>query len=188
MSVFLFLMLLLECVLMLVIFIISGIAIYCMISSKFMLNPPPIPSCGKVKIAMIEDVAKLLRKRKNQLVMDLGSGWGDLLLPLAKRFPSHRFVGVERNFLPYWVSRFRSRKLKNITFYRQNLFNTNISEADVIFLFLLNRTMSKIVHKYKTEAKTGAYVYSNRFPMPDVKGERKVILGSGYDTYYVYKK
>ena len=163
------------------------VALYFMFNSKFMSSAPPVPTCGKVKESMIEDVAKIITKRKNQLVMDLGSGWGTLLLPLAKKFPNHHFVGIEYGYIPYYISKFRARKMKNVTFYRQNFFKADITKANVILLFLLPKVMSKLKIKLQSEAKRGAFICSNRFPLPDVHVTRKINLGSEYNTYYIYK-
>ena len=172
---------------MIAISITGIIVIYFMINSCCMHNSPPVPSSGKTKTAMIEDVTHLLNKKKNQVVMDLGSGWGTLLLPLAKKFPQHHFIGVEYGLLPYLVSKLRSRNLQNLTFYHQNFFNTDISKADVILMFLLSHVMPKISTKCQSEAKEGALLYANRFPIPNIKATHKISLGSKYDTYYIYK-
>ena len=187
MSFVVFVALLLQFICSFFIILTGVIALYCLLSSKFMYESPPVPSCGKVKAAMIEDVAGVLAKRKNQVVMDLGSGWGSLLIPLAKRFPQHRFIGIEHAFIPYYVSRFRTKKMPNITFYRQNFFYTDISKADIIFLFLLAHVMSKISVKCQKEAKKGALFYVNRFFIKNKKAQKEVSLGSKYNTYYVYK-
>jgi len=187
MDIVLFLMLLLQGIFMLVISVLGLISIYFMINSGFMRTPPPVPSSGKIKTTMLQDVEKILSKRKNQVVMDLGSGWGTLLLPLAKKFPQHRFIGVEHGFLPCWISKLRARKMNNITFLRQDFFNTDISKADVIFLFLMTKLMNKIAAKCQSETRKGTLIYANRFPMKSIKPERKVSLGSKFYTYYVYK-
>ena len=119
--------------------------------------------------------------------MDLGSGWGTLLIPLAKKFPQHRFIGIEYAYIPYLVSKFRSKKIPNLIFYRQNFFNTDISDADIILLFLLNHVMPKVSVKCQKETKKGTLFYVNRFPMKNMKLEKEIYLGSKYDIYYVYK-
>lgn len=169
------------------ILIISIVFTYFTVSSGFMHSSPPVPSCGKVKDAMLKDVAEYLKNKKGKVVMDLGSGWGTLLLPLAKQFPQHTFVGIEYGRIPYMISCLRAKRFKNIKFYRQDFFNTDISQADVIFLFLLTSTMAKLSNKCITEAKKGAYAYVNRFPIQGKESEREVSLGSKYYTYYVYK-
>ena len=187
MKLVLFLLVLLEGFLMLGIFLVGVVAIYFTFNSGFMRNAPPVPSSGKVKKAMIEDVAQTLKKKKNQLVMDLGSGWGTLLLPLARQFPNHNFIGIDHGWLPYLVSRFRARKMKNIKFYCQDLFNADISKADIIFLFLLPHEMKKVSIKCQAEAKEGTLLYANRFSLSNVKLKKEHSLGSKYDTYYTYK-
>ena len=172
---------------MLAVLFISVIFIYFMLESGFMHYSPPVPTCGKVKTAMINEVAENLRTKKNMTIMDLGSGWGTLLLPLAKQFSQHKFIGIEKGFLPYWVSRFRARNLKNITFIRQNFFMADISQADVIFLFLLPKVMENLEQKCRQETKKNALIYVNRFPMNNIKPLKEINLGSKYYTYYVYK-
>lgn len=187
MNLVILLVLLLQGFLMLVISVVSIVVAYFLFSSKFMHSSPPVPSSGKIKAAMIEDVAQILKQKNNQVVMDLGSGWGSLLLPLAKRFPHHHFVGIEYERVPYWVSQFRARKMKNITFLRQDFFDTDISKANIIFLFLLPREMKKLSIKCQKESPKGTLIYVNRFPMSDVKLYKEVSLGSKYETYYIYK-
>lgn len=171
----------------LAILIVSIVFSYLTISAGFMHSSPAVPSHGKVKDTIINEAADMIKNSNRQIVMDLGSGWGTLLLPLAKRFPNHQFVGIERGFLPFWISVFRARKLDNLTFLRQDFFTTNISKADIIFVFLLNSTMAKLTAKIKTEMKTGSTIIANRFPMKDEKPFKEVSLGSKYYTYYVYK-
>ena len=187
MNFMLFLLMLLEGCLMLVIFCVGIIAIYFAFNSSFLRNAPPVPSNKKIKKAMIESVAQTIKKKKHQVIMDLGSGWGSLLLPLAQQFPNHTFIGIEYGCIPYWVSKFRARKMKNIRFYHQNFFNTDISKADIIFLFLLSHLMKKVSIKCQAEAKKGTLLYVNRFLIPNITPEKEFFLGSRYDTYYIYK-
>lgn len=187
MNFILLLLVLLEGFLMLAISVIGIIALYFLFNSCFMRSAPPVPTSGKVKNSMLENIIQILKKRKNQTVMDLGSGWGTLLLPLAQQFPNHNFIGIEHGWIPYLISKFRARKMKNIKFYRQNFFNTDISKADIILLFLLSHLMEKINIKCQMEAKKGTLLYVNHFPIPHIQPEKKFSLNSEYDTYYIYK-
>ena len=110
--------------------IISVMFIYLTFDCGFMKTSPSIPTCGRVKKSMIESVAVLLKKsRKPMTVVDLGSGWGTLLLPLARKFPQHRFIGYEFAHLPFWISKMRAHSMKNIRFFRQNIFSADITDA-----------------------------------------------------------
>lgn len=166
---------------------VSVVFIYFTVSCGFMHSSPPVPSCGKVKKAMMEDAASYLAEKKGLVVMDLGSGWGSLLLPLAKKFPEHTFIGIEYGFIPYVISCWRARKLKNLRFKKEDFFESDISNADMIFLFLLTSTMEKLSKKCIAEIKSSAIIYANRFPMQGIKPTKKVSFGSDYETYYIYK-
>lgn len=161
--------------------------IYLTVGAGFMHSSPSVPSYGKIKNAMLEEAEVMLKNTSGKIVVDLGSGWGTLLLPLARKFPEHKFVGIERGFLPFNVSLWRARKLKNLVFYRQDIFTSDISDADIIFVFLLNSAMAKLTSKLKSETKPGSVVIANRFPMKDKIPEKEVNFGSKYYTYYVYK-
>lgn len=169
------------------ILLVSIAFVYLTVSAGFMHSSPAVPSHGKVKKAIIEEAAEMLKNSSGKIVMDLGSGWGTLLLPLAQMFPEHKFIGIERGLLPFITSKWRARNLKNLFFYRKDFFTTDISDADIVFVFLLTSTMEKLTSKIKSEMKSGSTVIANRFPMKDEVPDKEVNLGSKYYTYYVYK-
>ena len=175
------------CVVCPLVLLVSIVFIYLTVGAGFMHSSPSVPSHGKVKNAIIEEAAAMLKDTSGKTVMDLGSGWGTLLLPLAKKFPEHKFIGIERGFLPFHVSVWRARKLDNLSFLRQDFFRTDISKTDVVFVFLLTSTMAKLTSKIKSEMKSGSVVIANRFPMKDEIPDKEVSLGSKYYTYYVYR-
>lgn len=187
-DILLFCLFILLYLLIVALLIVSIIFIYLTIASGFMRSSPSVPSCGKVKRAMLEDVAAILNKSSQvHTIIDLGSGWGTLLLPLARQFPQHQFVGYEIARLPYFISCLRSHKLKNITFHRMDILKADISKADIIFLFLLPSMMQKLTDKCKKEMKSNSLIYSNRFRLPDVNEHQKISLGSDFESFYIYK-
>lgn len=170
----------------LIIVILGSIGTYLIFAGKFMRFSPPVPSSGRTKKAILQDASAFLEARQNLTVVDLGSGWGTLLLPLAKKFPQHRFVGYELTKLPYFISRWRGRKLANLQFKRQDFFDADLSEANVVFCFLLPAAMQKCQEKIVPQLQNGAVLYANRFALPNVLPTRRESLGSAYETYYVY--
>jgi hypothetical protein len=167
--------------------VLGIIGTYLIIAGKFMHFSPPVPSSGKVKKKMLAHAAKYLEKKQNLTITDLGSGWGTLLLPLAKNFPSHRFIGYELAKLPYYTSKFRALKLQNIQIKRQDFFNADFSDIDVILCFLLPSAMQQCHDKILPNLKKGTIIYANRFPLPTIEPIETVSLGSDYETFYVYK-
>jgi hypothetical protein len=187
-DILLYILLLLLLIIVLVIFVVSIVAIYFFISSCFMRYPPPIPSSGRLKDKVLEDICAYLQDKEGLTFMDLGSGWGTLLLPLAKRFPQHRFIGVERAFTPYAASVLRAHNLPNLHFEHGDIFKTDIKRCDVIFCFLMQKLMDGLTPRLKENLRSGAYVYSCRFTCPNWPPERTVSLGTPYETFYVYRQ
>lgn len=172
---------------MLFVGILGIVGIYFLISSRFMRHPPSVPSSGIVKQALLEDIEHHLNTVKSQKIMDLGCGWGTLLIPLAKKYPNHIFVGIEFAFTTYWVCRWRTRKLKNVTILRENLLHSDISSADIVILFLFQKIMLTLKKKCLSEMKKSALIYTNRFYFPAWKPDKKVCFKDNMETYYVYR-
>lgn len=175
-------------VIMIAVIGISAMGIYLFVSSSFQKYAPPVRSSGKLKEAVLEDVSAQLEKAPDgQKIVDLGSGWGTLLLPLAKKFPNHQFIGVERAITPFVFSWFRARKIPNLQFIRDDFFKYDLSQTNVVVLFLIGFMMPRVTKKCLEELPKGAKVYASRFALTDVKADKTVELGSKMETYYVYE-
>lgn len=175
-------------VMTLVVVVISAMGIYLLTSSLGQRWAPPVRSSGKLKKAILGDVSRLLEKApKGQKVVDLGSGWGTLLIPLAKKFPQHQFVGIERAFTPFYMSLFRARKLSNLKFIRKDFFLYDLSDSNVVMMFLIGFMMPKVTEKCLKELPKGAKVYASRFSLVGIEAEEKISLGDKMNVYYVYE-
>jgi len=113
--------------------------------------------------------------RPGMTVMDLGSGDGKILLEAAKR--DTRVIGYEINPLLTWISQWRLRAWKNdATIYRKNLFEADISRADIIFVFGITGMMFRLSQKLLREGKAGAQIVSFAFELPGfAESERRGI-------------
>ncbi len=172
-------------------FVVCGLGIwgvFLFITSHGFLTAPTVSSSGLVKEALLTDISHYLaRVTKPQTIMDLGCGYGTLLMPLAKRFPHHHFVGYEWGFLPFYIARLRTKKTPNITLYRRDFFTADIRNANIIILFLIPFLMERIEQKCVSEAKKNTLVYAIRFPLPNTKPMREIKQGSAFNTVYIYK-
>lgn len=181
---------LLICLLYLLCFyiVLSGLAgVYFCLSSGFFRAAPPVPSNSAVRGRMLKDIESCLNRAPRQVVMDLGSGWGSCLVPLARKYPGHLFIGVEKAFLPYFYAKIRGRNCKNLTFKREDLFLSDISKADIVILYLIGHLMPRVTRKCRREMKKNALVYSNHFPLALIKPLKTVSCGTKFDRYFVYK-
>lgn len=104
-------------------------------------------------------MVSLAHLKPGMIVYDLGSGDGRVLVEAAKR--GAKPVGVEMN--PFLVLLCRLKKL-NVRW--QNLWNADISEAQVVFVYLLPHHMNKLERKLKKELKPGSLIVSNSFIFP----------------------
>ena len=166
---------------------ISAMGIYLLLSSSFQKYAPPVRSSGRLKNAILAEISKYLEKAPSgQKIVDLGSGWGTLLIPLSKKFPQHEFVGIERAMTPYFISRFRARKTENLTFLKDDFFAYDLGDTNVVIMFLIGFMMPKVTKKCFEELPKGAKIYVSRFSLTGVEAETVVSLGSKMETYYIY--
>ena len=103
--------------------------------------------------------------KEDEIVYDLGCGDGRILIAAVQNYNA-RAIGIEIDPLRYLWCKIRVRflGLKNrIQVYRGDLFNFNLSEADVIICYLMQKTNDNLERKLENELKKSARVISNRF-------------------------
>jgi len=129
----------------------------------FVTGGPFVPSNKRSVTAMV----KLARIKKGQTVYDIGSGDGRVLFEAARQ--GAIAVGIEIN--PYLVQ--YTRLVAFFGAYRgrirvlwQNLWKADVSEADVVFVYLIPWKMDVLADKLRHELKPGALVISNSFIFP----------------------
>jgi len=123
----------------------------------------PTPMSKVYKMLDLAQVAE------NDVVYDLGSGDGRIVLTAARRFGAQA-VGIEVDpfrFLFSWfiilVSGYRSKvKLKF-----GNFFKKRIGDATVVTVFLFRPTNIKLKKKFMNELKPGARIVSYVWPFED---------------------
>ena len=95
---------------------------------------------------LLPAIADALNIRPLDIVYDLGCGDGRLLFYCAQRFPQAQFIGIERNPLLVFFAQTKRATLglKNISFLRENIFETDFSNATRIYAFLLPELMYKL--------------------------------------------
>ena len=110
----------------------------------------------------------LAQVQPNEIVYDLGSGDGRILIMAARRFGA-RAVGIEIDPLGYLWTKLLIMFLglrRQVRVVRGDLFEQDLSGADVITCYLLPRTNERLANKLKQELRTGTRVVSNRFTLP----------------------
>lgn len=112
------------------------------------------------------DVVALLKQAslpKQAIVYELGSGWGSLVIALARAFPDAQIRGIETSPLPYWVARFRTRKMPNVFLQRRNFHECDLQDAHAVTCYLMIKPMPKLAALLDRMLKPGTPVVSLTF-------------------------
>ena len=125
---------------------------------------------------------KLLRVSKKDVVYELGSGDGEFILAAAKEFHAKKAIGIEIDHSRYLVSvvKKRLRGVGNAFFIRSDFKKVDISDATVVYFYLVPAVIKRILPKLKNELKPGTRIVSFRYQVP-LSRVKKV------DELYLYK-
>lgn len=134
-------------------------------------NVPYVPTPEKV----VERMLKLANVSSNDVLYDLGSGDGRIPITAVQKYGASRATGIEIN--PELVQRSRENSQKagvtdRVTFLQQDLFQTDLSQATVVTLYLLPSVNLQLRPKLLQELKPGTRIISHDFDMGEWKPER----------------
>lgn len=107
--------------------------------------------------------------KPNDKVYDLGAGDGRLLIAAAQNYQATA-VGWEISILPYLIGWFKIRILglnSKVKLKYGNFFKADISQADIICLFLTPDGLNKLQPKLEKEVKSGTKILSYSFKFKD---------------------
>ncbi len=140
-----------------------------------------VPTPEEVVDAMLQ-VAKVT---KNDVVYDLGTGDGRIPVTAAKKYGA-RGVGIDID--PQRIKDANENVQKNgvsdkVRIIQGDLFETNISEATVVTLYLLPSLNQKLMPKLMKELKPGTRIVSHAFDMGDWKPEQELDV-NGRKVYF----
>ncbi len=120
---------------------------------------------------------RLAKVSKKDTVYELGSGSAMALIIAASEFGA-KGVGIEIEpfrFLLSKITIWRSGLNKKITLKRGNFYKEDLSEATVLYLYLVPQTLSRLIPKFKKELKKGTRLVSYKYEMnlPVKKEDKK---------------
>lgn len=118
--------------------------------------------------ATVAAIAKLVPEDQPWRILDLGSGTGSLVRPLAAQRPRTHCVGLEAAPAPIWIGRLLGRRLANLSQRREDFWRHDWRGYDLIYAFLSPVPMARVGEKAAAELAPGALLVSNSFPIPDL--------------------
>jgi len=141
--------------------IILGIITLVSISWPSRRGAPYWPTRMKKVEKMLTDT----NVQPGELIYDLGCGDGRVIVMAARRFKA-RAVGIEIDLFRFLWCQFLITILglrRRVRVVYGDLFAKDISEADVVFCYLLQNTNDKLERKLINELRPDARVVSNTF-------------------------
>lgn len=116
----------------------------------------------------VERFLKLAEIKSGQKMYDLGCGDGRLLCAAAKAGANAQ--GYELSLFPFILAHIRRlfrKERSRIKISYRDVWNTNLSDADVVYFFLMPKVYPKLKEKFERELKKGAKVIAYVWPIQE---------------------
>lgn len=135
----------------------------------------------------VDAMLKVAKVGKNDIVYDLGSGDGRIPITAVQKFNAQKAVGIDIN--PVRIkeaeANLKAADVGNrVRFLNQDLFESDISEATVVTLYLLPSLNVKLLPKLLSDLKPGTRIVSHAFDMGSWKPQQT--LNAGGSTIYFW--
>jgi len=150
----------------------------------------PMMSSGKACQAMLTSIPDSAESGAlSGPIVDLGSGWGTLVIAVAGRYPHQQVMGYELSWFPWLVSVIRKHclHLDNLTLYRKDFKAADFSNASILLCYLFPGGMAALQEKLKREQTNDLLIVSNTFALPSSQPANVIRIDDLYQTpIYVY--
>ena len=161
----------------------GGILLGCLLALSWFAgsDAPYVPT----KLEAIRKILKLAEVKKGKKFYELGSGDGRVVVIAAKLGANS--IGIEQSWLRVLYSRWKAHTVAshtlsgNLKFYHGDIFKRNYSDADIVYIYLLLKGVSKLETKLKNELRKGAIVITQTYHFPNWKPYKKYDLSKEID-------
>jgi SAM-dependent methyltransferase len=137
---------------------------------------------------IVDRMLDLARTKSSDVVYDLGSGDGRIVLRAAERFGA-RAVGVELDHRLAVESADKAKEMNLedlVTIIEGDLFQTDLSPASVVTIYLLLSTNDRLRPVLEAQLRPGTRVVAHDIRIPGWKPAREEAIKVGLGSHYVY--
>lgn len=153
----------------------------------------PMPSSRAARAGILAALAYIDTDHHQGAIVDLGSGWGDLAIAVARRYPGRRVRGYELAWLPWLVSVVLARllRLTNLTFVRGDYLlaveRGELNDMQTALTYLHGPGMVRLQAALEEQPGQLCWLISNNFAMPGWQPEQQWQLQDFYRSpLYLY--
>jgi SAM-dependent methyltransferase len=127
---------------------------------------------------VVDAMLKLAKVTSNDVVYDLGSGDGRILIAAAKTYGAHG-VGIDidpERVREATANARASGVADKVTFRNEDLFTADISPATVVTLYLSGPVNARLTPKLMKDLKPGTRVVSHAFDLGSWKPQQRLVV------------
>ena len=133
-----------------------------------------------------ELIVKMAKLQPGMLFYDLGSGTGEMLFYLSRKH-NINCVGIEISPILYLYSKIKSLFYKKVKIMYGNFYKHDLSKADVIYVFLMPKTLDKLKRKFSKELKKYSKIIISCWPLQNCN-PKQISKNDDGIPYYLYEK
>ncbi|PIT94362.1 hypothetical protein COT98_04045 [Candidatus Falkowbacteria bacterium CG10_big_fil_rev_8_21_14_0_10_39_9] len=125
-----------------------------------------------------------IKPTKDQVVYELGAGTANFLKAVEAKYPETKLIGIEYSLFTYLRTKAKLKALQSkIELRREDLYQTNLSDASIVYCYLIPTMMPKLSEKIQKECHKGTVIISYIFSIPGLS-MRKTIQTKGGNIYF----
>lgn len=144
------------------------------------LDVPYVPT----PYVVVDEMLRLANLGKGDVLYDLGSGDGRIVITAAKRYGAHG-IGIEldpRRIAESETNAQRAGVVGRVRFIQGDLFEADLSQASAVTLYLLSSVNERLRPKLLKELRPGTPVISHTFSMGEWEPD-KIVKADGHDVF-----
>lgn len=135
---------------------------------------------------IIERALNLANIKEGEVFYELGSGDGRIVIAAALRGANANGIEIDKLRYLYSSMWIKLLRLNNASILNDNLFNVNLSDANIVLTYLLEETNQKLEEKLQKELKKGTRVIGVGFPFPGWNPVKVDPYGPVYGPIHLY--
>ncbi|MBI4193558.1 MAG: class I SAM-dependent methyltransferase [Betaproteobacteria bacterium] len=146
----------------------------------------PVPYIPSTEVA-VEEMLRLAGVGRDDVVVDLGSGDGRIVIAAARYFGASGFgIEIAPDLVALANENARQAGVADrVRFYARDVMQADVSRATVVTMYLLSSLIEKLKPKLLAELKPGTRIVAHDFGFEGWPPDRKVIISKTLFLYVV---